>query len=67
LDYKKFKEDLADVVWNFLENVQTKYYKYINDLPYLNKILDEGLTYSLSITQPKIKKVRKVLGITRKF
>ena len=67
LDYKKFKEDLADVVWNFLEVVQTKYYKYINDLPYLNKILTEGLDYSLSITQPKVKKVREVLGIARKI
>jgi tryptophanyl-tRNA synthetase len=66
LDYKKFKEDLADVVWNFLEDIQTKYNKYINDKPYLNKILDEGLNYSLSITQPKIKRVREVLGITRK-
>ena len=67
LDYKKFKEDLADVVWNFLEDIQAKYNRYINDIPYLNRILDEGLTYSLSITQPKVKKVREVLGITRKL
>ncbi len=67
LDYKKFKEDLADVVWNFLEKVQTKYNRYINDIPYLNSILEEGLAYSLSITQPKVKKVRQVLGITRKI
>jgi len=65
LDYKKFKEDLADIVWNFLEDVQSKYNKYINDKPYLNTILEEGLNYSLSITQPKIKQVRKVLGILR--
>lgn len=65
LDYKKFKEDLADIVWNFLEGIQSKYNKYINDKPYLNTILEEGLNYSLSITQPKIKQVRKVLGILR--
>ena len=65
LDYKKFKEDLADIVWDFLEDVQSKYNKYINDKPYLNTILEEGLNYSLSITQPKIKQVRKVLGILR--
>lgn len=65
LDYKKFKEDLADIVWSFLEDVQSKYNKYINDKPYLNTILEEGLNYSLSITQPKIKQVRKVLGILR--
>jgi len=67
LDYKKFKEDLADIVWNFLEDIQTKYNRYINDIPYLNKILDEGLAYSLSITQPKVKKVREVLGIARRI
>jgi tryptophanyl-tRNA synthetase len=67
LDYKKFKEDLADIVWNFLEDIQTKYNRYINDIPYLNSILDEGLAYSLSITQPKVKKVREVLGIVRKL
>lgn len=64
-DYKIFKQDLADIVWNFLDDIQTKYNKYINDKDYLNKILDEGLNYSLSITQPKIKQVRKVLGIER--
>jgi len=66
-DYKIFKEDLADITWNFLENIQNKYTEYINNKDYLNKILDEGLEYSLSITQPKIKQVRKVLGISRKI
>jgi hypothetical protein len=53
------------VVWTFLEAIQTKYNKYINDKPYLNKILDEGLKFSQTITNPKIKQVRKVLGIDR--
>lgn len=64
-DYKKFKEDLADIVWNFLSPVQEKYQKYINDKDYLNKILDEGLKFSQAITNPKIKQVRKTLGINR--
>jgi tryptophanyl-tRNA synthetase len=46
LDYKKFKEDLADIVWTFLEDVQIKYNKYISDKTYLNKILDDGLVFS---------------------
>ncbi len=64
-DYKQFKEDLADIVWNFLSPVQEKYQKYINDKDYLNKILDEGLKFSQAITNPKIKQVRKTLGINR--
>ncbi len=64
-DYKQFKEDLADIVWKFLENIQSQYHKYISDKSYLNKILDEGLAFSQAITNPKIKQVRKVLGISK--
>lgn len=64
-DYKTFKEDLANSVWNFLEPVQKQYRKNIKNKKLLNKILEDGAKFSNKITNKKIEQVRKTLGIKK--
>jgi tryptophanyl-tRNA synthetase len=59
--YKKFKEDLAQAVVEFLEPIQKKYNE-ISDQE-IKKILDQGKLKAEKMAQDKIKEVKEKMGI----
>ena len=59
--YGEFKEDLANVVANFLENFQAKYKNYSDKE--VKKILDKGAKEAKVIANKTIKIVKRNLGI----
>lgn len=60
--YGDFKKDLADVVVKFLLNFQEKY-NSISDEEVV-KILEEGRSKMLKVSESKMDKVRKTIGIS---
>jgi len=59
--YGDFKKDLADVVVKFLENFQNKYNSISDDD--VVKILEEGKEKMIRISEAKMEKVRKLIGV----
>jgi len=59
--YGDFKKDLADVVVKFLENFQKKYDSISDDD--VKRILEEGKEKMISISEAKMEKVRKLIGV----
>lgn len=59
--YGEFKEDLANVVANFLTDFQAKYKKYSDKE--VRKILDKGAKEAKTIAGKTIKLVKKNLGV----
>ena len=62
-NYGTFKKDLADILENFLVDLQAKY-KKICDEKIVNKILEEGAEKARRIAYKKLMKVYKKLGLT---
>ena len=62
-NYGTFKKDLADIIENFLVDLQAKY-KEICDQKIVNKILEEGAQKARRIAYKKLMKVYKKLGLT---
>lgn len=64
-DYATFKSDLAELVVNMIEPIQTKYNEILNSKE-LDDILDEGRDYASNIAYKKIRKVYNKIGLGRK-
>lgn len=64
LGYKEFKEDLANIVGNALEEIQSKYNTIIKSEE-LDKVLNDGRDYALYLSNKKIAKVKKRIGLGR--
>ncbi len=62
-NYGTFKKDLADILENFLVDLQAKY-RQICDEKIVNKILEEGAQKARKIAFKKLMKVYKKLGLT---
>ena len=62
-NYGTFKKDLADIIENFLVDLQAKY-KEICEQKIVNKILEEGAQKARRIAYKKLMKVYKKLGLT---
>lgn len=62
-NYGTFKKDLADIIENFLVDLQAKY-KDICEQKIVNKILEEGAQKARRIAYKKLMKVYKKLGLT---
>lgn len=60
-NYGEFKEDLANVVANFLEDFQTKYKKYSDKE--VRKILDNGAKQAKKVAEKTMKLVKHNLGV----
>jgi tryptophanyl-tRNA synthetase len=60
-NYGEFKEDLANIVANFLEDFQVKYKKYSDKE--VRKILDNGAKQAKKIAEKTIKLVKHNLGV----
>jgi tryptophanyl-tRNA synthetase len=63
-NYKKFKEDLANIVADTLKPIQEKYQEIINS-PYLDEVLDQGRQRASEIARKKMFKVYKRIGLGR--
>ncbi len=63
--YDVFKKELALIIWNFLAPIQQKYAEYNKNTQYINKILDRGLEYSLSLSNNKITQIKTIIGLNR--
>ena len=59
--YGDFKKDLADVVVKFLTDFQNKYNSISDDD--VARILEEGKEKMLNISEAKMEKVRKLIGV----
>ncbi len=65
LGYKEFKEDLGNIVENFLVNIQNKF-NLIRNSKELDEILDKGAENANIIANRKITKVYNKIGLGRK-
>jgi tryptophanyl-tRNA synthetase len=63
--YGEFKNDLAEIVGEELEKIQTRY-KEITTGSYLDDILEEGAKKARIIARKKLAKVERKIGITIK-
>ncbi|MEK7995967.1 MAG: tryptophan--tRNA ligase, partial [Planctomycetota bacterium] len=58
------KQDLADKMNAFLNPLQTKIRKHLENPDELKKILDQGAQRASMIAEEKMKKVRAAIGVT---
>lgn len=63
--YYQFKNDLAEVMVEFLRPIQEKYNEIRMDNDYLQKSLDEGRDFTNSISSKKILQVLEAVGLGR--
>lgn len=63
--YADFKKDLAEVLVEYLKGIQESYYTIRNERDVLEKILNEGLHFSLERSSKKIGAVKKAVGLGR--
>lgn len=62
-DYKEFKEDLAEVIVEFLRPIQKKYDQIRQEKDYLEKILTDGSKKAQAISQKIMSKVYQAVGL----
>ena len=63
-NYQNFKEDLANLVAQFLTNIQEKFNYYINDSN-LDLVLNSGRDLAYHVASRKIQKVYRKIGLGR--
>ena len=63
--YGEFKKYVAEIVGNFLENIQGKYNKILNS-NMLDEILDKGKAKTRLLAKEKYEQVKEKVGVTRK-
>jgi len=61
--YGDFKNDLAEVVVNFLEPIQEKYHQIREDKDYLDQVLKDGLAKAKPISEKTLEKAYKSMGL----
>ena len=62
-NYKEFKTEVANIVCDFIESVQKKFYKYRSDEEYLKQVLNNGATKAREHASKKLDDVRKTVGL----
>ena len=63
--YGEFKKYVAEIVGNFLEDIQRKYNKILNS-NMLDEILDKGKEKTRLLAKEKYEQVKEKVGVTRK-
>ncbi|MDR2828544.1 MAG: tryptophan--tRNA ligase [Acholeplasmatales bacterium] len=63
-NYMEFKNDLGEIVFNFLSDLQNKYNNIISS-GILGSVLDKGAAYASMLAKRKIEKVYKKVGLNR--
>lgn len=61
--YGEFKQDLVEVVIEFLKPIQEKYHQIREDENYLNQVLKDGLAKAKPISEKTLKKVHTAMGL----
>ncbi len=65
MGYKEFKEDLANIVGDFVSDIQAKHKEIINS-NLIDEVLDKGYERASKIAMKKVYKVYNKLGLGRK-
>ncbi len=61
-NFSEFKNQLSDLLVNKIEPISLEIKKLLNDQPYLDKILLEGVEKANSIASKKIDRIKEILG-----
>ncbi len=61
--YKELKEELAEMVTNFLKPVQDEYARYIKDKAELEALMKEGAEKAMEVSAQKIREVKQRIGL----
>ena len=61
--YKNFKISVADIVCDFILDIQNKFYKYRNDEENLKKVLSEGKIKAEYYASNKLNEVKNKIGL----
>ena len=61
-NFSEFKNQLSDLLVKKIEPISLEIKKLLNDQPYLDKILLEGVEKANSIASKKIDKIKEILG-----
>ena len=62
MEFKKFKEDLADCLVSKLSKVSSEMRKLLSDSQYLDSILSEGSMSAQKIATKNILDIKKLIG-----
>ncbi len=66
MGYGDFKKVVADEIVRLLLPIQEKYYQYLDDKEFVDKILDEGAQKASYFARKMVSKVKHKMGIGRK-
>ena len=61
-EFSVFKKDLADLSVTKLEPITTEMNKLMNDIPYIDSILNTGKENAISVAVPVLKKTKEIIG-----
>ncbi len=61
-EFSVFKKDLADLSVTKLEPITTEMNKLMNDIPYIDSILNTGKENAISVAEPVLKKTKEIIG-----
>lgn len=61
--YKDFKNEVADIVCNFILDIQTKYNTIRNDEEYLKNVLNDGANKARIIASNKMNLIKEKIGL----
>ena len=62
MEFKKFKEDLADCLVSKLSNISSEMRRLLSDNQYLDSILSEGSVNAQKIASKNILDIKKLIG-----
>ena len=62
MEFKKFKEDLADCLVSKLSKISSEMRKLLSDNQYLDSILSEGSMNAQEIAKKNISDIKKLIG-----
>jgi tryptophanyl-tRNA synthetase len=63
--YEVFKNDLAEVLIQFLLPLQKRYFEIRENTGFLNRVLDEGRDFAIEKSSVTIRKVNSAVGLGR--
>jgi len=61
-NYSVFKEDLGQLISDSLKDLREKYFEYIKDKQYLEKVMEQGVQKASYIANKTLRKVYKKVG-----
>ena len=61
-EFSTFKKDLADLSVSKLEPITSEMNKLMNDVPYIDSILNQGKDNAIAIAEPVLKKTKEIIG-----